>query len=766
MNRSLLHPSRLALALAAALPALVAAAPGADSPYRTDVQNSHVEDATSQGIAQVNMITCFMTSMRPDALVNQGNYVALVDKNKCDPNARSDSSNSSSNNAGSSAPSYMNSVVNSTRTSNSSPMRAKIWIDQSQKDTPATIFVNMSATEAPTASNPYGVFRLDYCGAGASGPCMMNGFLEGATSGISYFETESGGGGGGGGGGGTNTTALSLVAVSTDSGAGALQMSQGGQQVAYRFAYNSTYFRRSDGVSDECFSRLADDADTGMSVWRYGLYDASSGDRVALRSGFPIEYAAPGGKTYQGQIGYYGLWLPAEASGQITNGATVQRVQYAPDQAPTKTPYTLVKADGRLMKYTRQTRTLASADKIKFNVFVFDASGLFDGAQGNKQYEMYWDDTAKVFKASATIECGNSGCQSKELLVEQTVQPAFFVAQGGVRGWSQSLGGDLFIPLANLSGSVDSASVNVVYRVQDLVYPAQMPATLFCLRECPTAATMASYFAQGSRDASPFVPSTFNNWQPTGADGVVSYTGDGGNAMLRDGASVGVTFTDASALHSRPQYQSGVRTGRLFAALADAQCAGDPSHYCDNRVDQLDVYYQWETGPNQWNQFAAVKDSTGQIVAFDAPLQVNYGVPSDTKYGAYAGKSIVLQYGGFGDLWGIPGHCVSRLTNENASCDAQDSRYVPAFVIPFDDVLGRANKGATNYLVKWLDREIRFARKDPAVCSANSVTLPASLALPDASSLKNPSDAASPIYIGAKPVLTDAPRVIDGDVKW
>jgi len=761
MSHSSIRPSRLALAIAAALPAFAVAAPST-SAYSTDTQSSHVEDATSQGIAQVNMITCFMTGMRPDAMVNKGNYAALVDKKKCDPNSRSDSGSSDS--AGSSAPAYMNSVVNSTRTSNTDPMRAKIWIDQSEKDFAATIFVNTLATEAPSATNPYGVFRLDYCGKGPVGSCMMNGFLDGSASGIRYYETESGGGGGGGG---TNTTALHLLTTGTDSGSGALQMSQMGQQVAYTFGYNDSLFRRSDGTSDQCFSRLADDPDAGMSVWRYGLYDATSGARVTRQSGFPIEYAAPDGKTYNGQIGYYGVWLPPDAAGQITSGATVQRVQYVADQAPTKTPYTLVKADGRLLKYTKKTRTLAAADKIKFNVFVFDGAGLFEGAAGNRQYEMYWDDATGVFKASGVIECGNNGCQTQDLVGgEKTVQPAYFAPQGGVRGWSQSLGGEVFIPLAGVTGAVNSANVNVIYRVQDLVYPAQMPASLYCLRECPTAASLASYFTQGSADMSPFVASTFNRWQPAGPEGVVSYTTDSSGALLRDAANAAVVFTDSSALQNRPQYQSGVRTGRLFTTLADAQCSGNTSQYCDQNVGELEVYYQWETGPNQWNQFAAVKDSAGAMVAFDAPLQVNYSVPAGAKYGQYAGKSIVLQYGGFGELWGIPGQCVSRLTNEHVSCETQDSRYVPAFVIPFDEVLGRVTDGGTTYLAKWLDREIRFARKDTSVCSVAGVSLPSALALPDASDLKNPSDPASAIYIGDKPVVTEAPRVIDGDVKY
>jgi len=418
------------------------------------------------------------------------------------------------------------------------------------------------------------------------------------------------------------------------------------------------------------------------------------------------------------------------------------------------------------MKYTKKTRTLSSADQIKFNAFVFDTTGFFEGAVGNKQYEMYWDESAKAFKVTGTMECGDRGCSTRDLDSVKTVQASYFAVQGGVRGWSQSLGGELFIPLAGVSGTPDSASVNVIYRVQDLVYPAQMPASLYCLRECPTAATMASYFAQGSESASPFVSTTFNNWMPTAAGGVVTYTTDAANAMLLDGANAAVTFTNSDALRARPQYQNGVRTGRLFATLSDAQCPNDASHYCDRKVDELDVYYQWETGPNQWNQFAAVKDSAGDIVAFDAPLQVTYGVPSDAKYGQYAGKSIVLQYGGFGDLWGIPGHCVSRLTNEHVSCETNESRYVPAFVIPFDEVMGRMNNGSSAYLAKWLDREIRFARKDAAVCSAAGVNLPSAAQLPDASGLKNPSDPESPIYIGDKPVVTDTPRVIDGDVKY
>src|SRR5215831_20601932 len=87
------------------------AAPTSGSPYFTDVQSTHVEDATSKGIGTVNMIVCIMNSMAPDKLVNKGDYIALVDENKCDPNSRSDASQSGSSSGGQTT--YTTTVVNS-----------------------------------------------------------------------------------------------------------------------------------------------------------------------------------------------------------------------------------------------------------------------------------------------------------------------------------------------------------------------------------------------------------------------------------------------------------------------------------------------------------------------------------------------------------------------------------------------------------------------------------------------------------------------------
>jgi hypothetical protein len=484
--------SRATLALALLQALSVQADPPANSAYGTDSQNTYVEDATSRGIGQVNMITCIMAAMRPDALVNEGPYNALVDETKCDPQSRA-----STGNAGSAAQSssFMTSTVDSARDSNDEPMRARIWIDDSEMDG-ALIYVNVSASAPPSASNPYGEFRLDYCGGlGGDPTCLFHGFLEGTPDGISYFERE-----GEDGDSDSSTKALQMTASSTESGAGNLNISagNGNQDAVFTFAYNADYYRRSDDAGDQCFARDAQDPDTGMSVWRYGLYDEENGERIERQSGFPIDYAHDG-EQFQGYLGYWGLSLPPAALETLETGSTVEKVDYSSGDEPTRTPYTVVRAGGKLMKYTRNTRTLDEIDQIKFNTFVgAEASGMFAGAEPNTSYELYWDDADGAFKVTAKMTCGNGNCVTQALETVEAVPASFWAPRGGIQGWSQALGGEVFVDLHDAVDPIDSSAISVTYRSQDVVYPADLPATLHCVRDCPTAASMEAFFAEDS----------------------------------------------------------------------------------------------------------------------------------------------------------------------------------------------------------------------------------------------------------------------------
>jgi hypothetical protein len=741
----------LAAALTLAVPAGAFAAPAAGSAYRTDAQNTHVEDATSRGIGTVNMITCIMSALRADALVNQGTYLALVDESKCD--SEKDAASQSSGSSGT-APSYMLATVQSTRGSNDEPMRMKAWLSQPQEDEGVTIFVNLAATSAPTPNNPYGDFRIDYCGSPDSMPgvCIMNGYLIGSAAGIQYFELEQGDHG-------PVSKALAMTRSGDDGGSGRLSYQEEGQPAEYMFAYDASHFRRATGVQDRCFSRLAQEADA--SVWRYGLYDGA-GARLERQSGFPIQYDGTNGLV-RGYMGYWGLSVPGDAV-PPADGATVYKVDYGNDGA-TRTAYTYAGVAGRLSKYTKAVKPLAQVDGVRISLWANDRSEVEGGSDhGPGQYEIAWQQGAGNFRVMAAVACDNGPCVSRDLTTDVRLGAAYFATRGGLRGYSQALGGEVFVPVAPGSTAIASDAV-VNLRVQSLVYPGDMPAQLECLNNCPTAASLQAYFAPSSSVASPYAAGTAFSYQP--ASTTVAYTTSAG--VLRSGADT-VVWTDRSSLQQRPQYMGGVRSGRLFtpADKAALLCQGSGSQNCDYRTEELPDYYVWETGSNPYNQFAALRDGNGQYVAFQAPLNVDYTVPTDGVYGGYAGRSLVLQYSGFGELWGIPGQCVSRDDNQAVSCDQPGARYVPAFVVPYDTTTGTVSAGGSTYYAKWLDRELRFRSVAGGQCSALPLPSQGSLPLPTAQDLHNPSDSTAAYYIGARPVIDagTAPRVIHGEVKF
>jgi hypothetical protein len=462
-------------------------------------------------------------------------------------------------------------------------------------------------------------------------------------------------------------------------------------------------------------------------------------------------------------MGYWGLSLPPPAMATLSSGATVQKVDYNDNGPPTLTNYTLVTAAGKLTKFTRKSTTLNEIDQLPIDTFVNDATGFYTGAPSNTQYELHWDEGSGQFVVDGMMNCSNNGCTLQALPTPQSVDASFWSSQGGLQGFSQSLGGDVYVDLHNVGTPVVSSVVPVIYHAQNVVYPSDMPATLYCVNNCMSAASLQSFFSQGSSDPSPYVAATYNAWNPTST--VVSYSANAATATLDIGSQAAV-FSDATAYQQNPQYQGGVRSGPLVANLADIECSTGSGTYCSYKANDLDTYYVWETGPNNWNQFAGLVDGSNQFVQFDPPMQLTYNVPVGVAYGQYAGKSIVLQYGGFGDLWGIPGNCVSSQTNQPESCDQADARYVPQFVIPDDLTTGVVSNGSATYLVKWLDREIRFANKSLSACAALTLPSQSDIVLPTAADVKNPADPSSDIYIGSKPTVTAAPRVVQGEVMY
>ncbi|MDH4233562.1 MAG: hypothetical protein OEV15_00295 [Gallionella sp.] len=760
MKNHIFSLSRLAIVTLATFPAIALAAPPTATPYYTDETNSYVQDQTSQVMGELNSILCFMGAMGPDLMVNSGdangNYIALVDKNTCDAKG----SGGQSNNTGAA---YVPAVIHSARATNADPMLVKAWLKFDEQGTTQNISVYATASQAPTTTLPYGVFRMDYCGD-TSNCALDKGYINATTSGLSFYSTYNHGSDSG-------ETALQLNASSSSAGNGAISESHswgGGGVYNFLFAYNTGYFVRNDGAggADVCFDRSPTNADE--SVWRYGLYDAATGARVTRNSGFPIEYTV-GGVTYNGYIGYWGLWT--QGTGPAT-GDTVQKVTYSQSGA-TKVPYTLLKTGGKLMKYTTAEKTLAALNKVTFWYY---AQNSVTNMAGGSQYEIYWDNTAGQFMVS--------GKQGTSYNMEPYATPlpldnAEMVTANpwGIFGWSQMMGGQFGIKgneFAKLTGASPGTAVKVQTQTQDVVYPSQYAAIntaggLKCINDCPTVALIAESNGLGPSTT----PYTNQGWSPVADTAFVSYTLNGTTGNLSDGVndvfSTATTGNNANGVRSGRMVTPADATAMIAAKNLANVCGGTCTTFNQGDVDFLPVgssYYVWETGGQPWNQLAILKDGANNPVTFEAPLQVSFVVPSGAKYGSYQGATISLQYGGFGDLWGIPNECIDVTTNGacdfdplSATVTAQNNmRWTSKFSIPFDATTGVVTAGATTYYVKPLDKEIRLAKVDCAVAGGLST---AGLSSTGLTSLH--LDWSDPTAtVGTKPAVTAAPQVIHG----
>ena len=710
------------------------------SAYVTDPQDEYVQDDTSQGIANLNMVLCVMGATNPGALVNAGPYIALVDMNKCNSKGAGSSSSAGATN-------FATAVVNVTRATNADPMIGKVWLSVTDEGGTVDVYAYLSATQSPASSPPYGVFRFDYVGI-KHGQLGFNGFIDAEPGTISQYET----------GPSSSNSAMALTAASTSSGAGSMA-GLGGS--TFDFAYNDSYFRRSDGTHDECFDRSK--ANAQRSVWEYGTYSAIDGSRVDLaHPGFQIA-ATYSGSVYYGFGNYWGVNFQGLDLNTIADGAPIPGLTVSDQRPGNTTNYQLSKVGGKLIKWTQQATTLGALDGIPVS-FGADLTGLTTGndtVTGFQNWELQWNASTQTFTVIGTQQCGNNGCLFAPLSPIATVNALAF-ANTPISGWANSYGGSINIPP---SGAAHLSTDAVYYYMQSTVIPGSSSLTLHCLNQCPTAASLAA-FAAGNAQTTPFGNNTAQQWfsAPSAAN-TVNYTFDGGG--LEDssgGTAVPVVLENASQYPAGSTYaQNGINTGNLFdTPLTMANCpSGMPGATVCQPANPA-TYYTWQTGPQQWNQSLWLTTG-GSVVAFDPPQNIAYTVPTGSSYGSYAGLPILLQFNGFGNLGGIPGSCVNPINNATVDCNTPNSRYVPSFSLPDGATMTLPNP-STPLIVKALSAELRLNTLGPSASSPCSSMTLVTATLPSGGT-HDPSNSSDSEYIGAKPSVSAAPAVIDGVVQ-
>jgi hypothetical protein len=241
---------------------------------------------------------------------------------------------------------------------------------------------------------------------------------------------------------------------------------------------------------------------------------------------------------------------------------------------------------------------------------------------------------------------------------------------------------------------------------------------------------------------------------------VVTYTFDAGG--LKNGTTA-MIINNTTFLSSNSNYSGGVRSERLFDIAFTSCTINSVPGVCE--PSNPTTYYTWETGTNQWNQSMwLTKTSDNSVVALDPPVNIPYTVPNDaTTYGAWANKTIQLQFNGFGNLYGTPGYCVSPITNNPVDCGTSaNARYVSLFSLPDGATM---TMGTTPLIVKALDAELRLKDLGSGTTTpaCNGLTLtPLTPPTGGTHDMTNTGDA---YYIGVKPTVTASPKVIDGIVQ-
>ena len=120
---------------------------------------------------------------------------------------------------------------------------------------------------------------------------------------------------------------------------------------------------------------------------------------------------------------------------------------------------------------------------------------------------------------------------------------------------------------------------------------------------------------------------------------------------------------------------------------------------------------------------------------------------------SYDNSSFYLEYGGFGDLWGLPSFCINRKDGQKVSCANDDStRYIEEIIVPAYAEVTQTADGTTKYLVKPL--EIEQTMKKASSASDCGLSF-GDISLPDDSGYTAPD-------MDARPVIEGPPAVVAG----
>lgn len=589
----------------------------AGSDYANQEKHTWVDD--TDALDMINDILGVCKDTGYDNFVNQGAYKALVRQV-----GDSEQSQSGSSTTSTTTEQLMEMYVDVTRADNSAPMIVKIWVEEEDGPGEQAMLIrgHFTVTESVSESYPYGVMTAHFKGTTLVGnvDVFTMAMSVSAQNGNVVIETVEDSVEGGQY---EFHSKVQVVANADVTEGNAYVWEQDiypdwntGDPVVEtceeEIAFNELYFKVTD--TDDDSEAFYSKENLKHRIYNYKLFDVDDGSKVALNSGFPFETAA----GEHGYIGYYGLWTPHGID--IDSGDTVSDMD--------GNDYTVFRARGKLTKHTRASLALSELNGIELSAWSCTGSTCSDVI-------VTWNGTNFIKlgarnQQTGMIEYYESGDEDYHDVV------TFNEWEGA---WCESLRahlnlGNLFID-DNGDETTPSDADTVFYHAEETVDPE-------------TAADMTLYTYQFTLDL-PIDQSVVD-----GADAAQgAYWGSGqtekvyqfvaSEMMLKDLSGNPVIIPDGLDLDGT-NLQWGYHIGPLVTTQHYTNA--EPYYW---QAHEAVTYYTWNTGDNDWNQFASLKDGNGAFVSFDAPISFSYTHAQDNDVnddGAYDGKVFRMDYDG------------------------------------------------------------------------------------------------------------------------
>ena len=707
--------------------------------YTDDIVRSYVWDESMGPMQQVNQILCYVSQTRADVLVNE-TYTALVDTERCERESSSDDSSDQSSSANETE--YQLWTVESSRESDTSAQVVRVWVPPEDPEgneglDQQNILVQVTINSSPTDVLPFGDFDMNWQGVievgGVEQPSMAGTIKtvenqDGKLQFIFFNNADSPDF--------SFTEAANVILDDAEGTSGIGKTATHRADANFEFhsefsvAYDPTRFLRGNDTNNDgqVDSQSCNDRTNLLeNVWRYNLYQHADGARVELNSGFPF-VADVGGQQLDGYMSYWGMWLP----GGIDKSSITSITEQDFSDSGTNTSYDVTHSPGRLVKRTKSTIALADMEGSNFNYWAdleylveYTSDNVLNNGEGVN---------APGFYQIATIQFGSSGR-------ETTPITPVLLDQDFLHFYSEVLNGSIAYDRIADPDNVISFQQEFVSGNGGGLFGSSTQVTFACYQDCLKAGITT---AQLSLDNdTPYLPNSEDPTLPAAL-----YTFSSSDLTLRDaeGNAIGMA-TDQRATEGG-FYDWGIQTGAMVLEGVTLTNVWDAWNQ--------EVSYQWETGPNDWNQMTHVSvTGAAEFVQFDRPIQFiyNHVDANDRNLGVdetseYDGQVYRLEYGGPGNLWGFP------------DSQSEDGRYQRSFSLADATVL---NNNDGDFVVKATEIEKRMRELEVGACvegvDALSLTDALGVTLPTAEDVTN-----VPFTLADKPVVTDSPRVVGGEV--